>query len=135
MRFSEQIRSYREQLGMSMKDISEKLEIPYRTWQDWEAGRREPAEWTMNLLLEKLERMVEERKMDKNLLSLASKLYDYMEHDVEGIENDWNNDYLSEYEAKGETWLWYYEESLSVAINEETEEIIEGEALEKRFGL
>ena len=38
-------KSAREKLGMTQKEISEKLNIPKRTWQDWELEQRMPPEW------------------------------------------------------------------------------------------
>lgn len=51
------IKEKREELGLTMKELSEALEIPYRTLQDWEAGRRNPAPWAEKLILKEMDRM------------------------------------------------------------------------------
>ena len=66
--FTKELKYYRSELDMNMREIAEELEIPYRTWQDWEAGRREPAQWTINLLLEKLEHMIEDQEEKRNYI-------------------------------------------------------------------
>lgn len=44
------IRDLREQTGMSRKEFSEYTQIPVRTLEDWEAGRRTPPEYIPRLL-------------------------------------------------------------------------------------
>ena len=58
--FSEILKDYRNKLNLSMKDLSAKLEIPYRTWQDWENDKSSPVRWSTRLLLKELDSMVEE---------------------------------------------------------------------------
>lgn len=50
------IKEMREALGDSRKKFSERYEIPVRTLEDWEAGRRNPAPYILKLL----ERVVNE---------------------------------------------------------------------------
>lgn len=45
-----QIRRIRELTGLSMNKFCAKYRIPSRTLQDWEYGRNEPAEYTVDLL-------------------------------------------------------------------------------------
>ena len=47
----------REELGLTQKEVSEKLNIPKRTWQDWELEQRMPPEWASNLILKEMEKM------------------------------------------------------------------------------
>lgn len=44
------IREFRLMLGIKQKDFAEKYQIPLRTLQDWEAGRRTPPEYLPPLL-------------------------------------------------------------------------------------
>lgn len=41
--------------GMNLKEFSEYFNIPYRTVQDWNAGRRTPPEYLLELISYKLE--------------------------------------------------------------------------------
>lgn len=45
-------------LGVSRTEFSRRYEIPIRTLEDWDAGRRQPPEWMLKLL----ERVVREDK-------------------------------------------------------------------------
>lgn len=55
-------KSAREELGMTQKEISEKLNIPKRTWQDWELEQRMPPEWASNLILKEMEKMKQKQE-------------------------------------------------------------------------
>ena len=44
------IRKLREQTGMTRTEFSKHLGIPYRTIDDWEAGRRTPPEYIPRLI-------------------------------------------------------------------------------------
>jgi DNA-binding transcriptional regulator YiaG len=37
---AEQLREARKAAGLSMKQAAEMAKTPYRTWQDWEGGKR-----------------------------------------------------------------------------------------------
>lgn len=39
---------------LRIKDLSDKLEIPYRTVQDWSLGKSKPPTWTLKLIVEKI---------------------------------------------------------------------------------
>ena len=41
--------------GMNLKEFSEYFNIPYRTVQDWNAGRRTPPEYLLELISYKLD--------------------------------------------------------------------------------
>ena len=45
-----EIRILRERTGMSRKEFCDKYEIPYRTMEDWEAGKSRPVAWAAKLL-------------------------------------------------------------------------------------
>ena len=49
------IKEAREKAGLSIKELSDLLGAPYRTVQDWIAGKSKPVEWAERLILEKLE--------------------------------------------------------------------------------
>ncbi len=40
---------------LNIKQLSELLEAPYRTCQEWNAGRKRPAAWVEKLVIEKIE--------------------------------------------------------------------------------
>lgn len=50
MGMDSRIRELREQAGMTRKEFSEYTQIPVRTLEDWEAGRRTPPEYIPRLL-------------------------------------------------------------------------------------
>lgn len=52
-----EIRKARENLGISRAEMSRIFEIPIRTLEDWDYGRRIPAHWAEKLIIEKLESM------------------------------------------------------------------------------
>jgi predicted RNase H-like HicB family nuclease len=49
------IKEAREKAGMSLKELSVLLNAPYRTVQEWNAGRRTPPKWIQQLIIEKIE--------------------------------------------------------------------------------
>ncbi|MBO6179891.1 MAG: type II toxin-antitoxin system HicB family antitoxin [Selenomonadaceae bacterium] len=49
------IKTAREKVKMSIKELSNFLGAPYRTVQDWNNGRRMPPEWIQKLIVEKIE--------------------------------------------------------------------------------
>ena len=51
-------------------------------------------------------------------MELINKLYDYMGHDVENLDNDTEHDYLTcNSGINGKDYFWYLDESTSVAID------------------
>ncbi len=44
------IKELREQMGMNRKEFCDYFDIPYRTVQDWEAGKREMPGYVLRLL-------------------------------------------------------------------------------------
>ena len=55
-----QFKAIREQAGMNRKDFSDWLEIPYRTMQEWELGRRQAPDYVLRLIAYKV-KMEKER--------------------------------------------------------------------------
>ncbi len=51
------IKEARKAAGLTQKELSDLLDIPKRTVEDWERGERAPAEWAERLIVEKLESM------------------------------------------------------------------------------
>ena len=44
-----------------IKELSDLLGAPYRTVQEWNAGRSKPVDWAERLIIEKLERMTADK--------------------------------------------------------------------------
>ena len=44
------IRTLRDKYHLTRREFSELLKIPYRTAEDWEAGKRKPAEYLFPLI-------------------------------------------------------------------------------------
>lgn len=55
------IREMRVRAGLSRAEMSRQFKIPVRTLENWESGKRNPPEWAEMLIIEKLERMCEEK--------------------------------------------------------------------------
>ena len=51
------IKEAREARGWSRAELARRLGAPIRTLEDWESGRRHPAEWIEKIIVEKIERM------------------------------------------------------------------------------
>ncbi len=51
------IKEAREKLGISQRELGERLGIPKRTIEHWESGDRKPPEWAETLLKERMEDM------------------------------------------------------------------------------
>ena len=52
---TEILEAAREQSGMTQKEFANYFGIPYRTVQDWFAGRRQMPEYVLRLIIYKLE--------------------------------------------------------------------------------
>ena len=46
----DRLKAIRKFYGMTQKQISDMLDIPLDTWQQWERGRREPPKYIFNLI-------------------------------------------------------------------------------------
>lgn len=51
------IKEARKQAGLSQAKMSELLNIPKRTIEDWEQGKRTPSEWAEKLIVKELNRL------------------------------------------------------------------------------
>ncbi len=58
--FSEQLKYYRTQLGISQNSLSEKTGIPKRNIENWEEGKNKCPDWVQNMVIEKIQRLSEE---------------------------------------------------------------------------
>ena len=52
------ITAARKAARLTQKQMSEQLNIPKRTIEDWDSGKRRPPSWVEALLLEKLQSMI-----------------------------------------------------------------------------
>lgn len=50
-----ELRKIREKTGMNRREFSEYFGIPYRTVQDWEAGKRKMPDYLLRLMVYRLE--------------------------------------------------------------------------------
>ena len=57
MTFSESIKNILNETGLSMRELSELTDIPYRTIQDWKAGKREPSAAMRFMFADKVNRI------------------------------------------------------------------------------
>jgi DNA-binding transcriptional regulator YiaG len=55
--FADEVKRERARLKMSQQALSDTTDIPKRTIEDWEGGRRTPPAWVQRLVLEKLAQM------------------------------------------------------------------------------
>ncbi len=55
------IRETRKKLNFTQQKVSDIIGVPIRTLQDWEGERRKPPQYVESLIIEKLERISEER--------------------------------------------------------------------------
>jgi DNA-binding transcriptional regulator YiaG len=55
------IKEAREQAGLSRAEMSRLFEIPVRTLEEWDAGRRTPPPYVEKLIIEKLQSISKER--------------------------------------------------------------------------
>lgn len=56
------IKESRISAGLTQKQMSDLLEIPLRTIEEWEAGRRKPPAYVEKLIIEKLQMLSSTRK-------------------------------------------------------------------------
>ena len=55
------IKEAREHAGLSRAEMSRLFDIPIRTLEEWDAGRRTPPPYVEKLIIEKLEAIKKER--------------------------------------------------------------------------
>lgn len=72
-------RTIRTYYGMSQQEISEKFDIPLKTWQSWESGLRKPPQYIL-MFISKIFTLEEEVKCLNSICNLLSEM--------EGAENE-----------------------------------------------
>lgn len=55
--FPEKFKTAREAAGLTQQGMEDRLQIPRRTVQEWEKGRRIPPAYVQRLVLKELERL------------------------------------------------------------------------------
>ena len=60
------LKKIREELGMNRTEFSHYVDIPLRTLEEWEAGRRQMPDYVLRLLIyyTRMERLLAERKIE-----------------------------------------------------------------------
>lgn len=101
------IKEKRLAAGLSRAEMARRFEIPIRTLENWEAGTRTPPVWAEKLIVEKLERMMEEGKMTdieilmmdrcteseaKKHLERGATIYTDLEENFDGYMSEWEID-------------------------------------------
>lgn len=56
MTFSEQLHAIRAERGITQKQAYTELEIPRRTYEDWESGKRTPPAYLQKIVLKQLKK-------------------------------------------------------------------------------
>ena len=72
------IKEARQQAGLTQKALSERLEIPKRTLEDWELGARTCPAWCEKIACRKnfdLQKRLKEQKACCTVFSLCNRLY------------------------------------------------------------
>jgi len=67
-----EIKELRQLTGLSQVNFGKRLNIPMRTIQDWEAGKRTPPEYVKELIEYRIKKELEE----KNMENIVKVLYD-----------------------------------------------------------
>lgn len=57
------IKELRLEANLTQQQLYELLDIPMRTIQSWETGKRNPPEWAENLICEKLQTIIENSRV------------------------------------------------------------------------
>ena len=70
----ERLKEIRADLGMNRTEFSHYVDIPLRTLEDWEAGRRQMPAYVLRLLTyyTKVERLLTEQKIDLDIHSMIN---------------------------------------------------------------
>lgn len=66
------IKQARLNAGLTQKAMSERLNIPLRTIENWDAGQRTPPGWAESLIAEKLNQIKKENEKMKKREETAS---------------------------------------------------------------
>lgn len=60
--FAEKLRTIRTEAGWKRPKMVERVGVPLRTIEDWEAGKANPPEYVQNLVLDRLQLEIEKDK-------------------------------------------------------------------------
>lgn len=82
------IKEYRMKARMTQSDLSAYLEIPTRTIEDWEAGKRNPAPWAEELIIRQLEELIHPCLMKKLLNRFSDLAYEKLLPDSYNVFSD-----------------------------------------------
>lgn len=72
----ENLKNARKKIKMSQQKLSDWLQIPKINIEQWETGKRKISPWLEDLLVEKIQKKLEEKKMDKELRKKIDENYD-----------------------------------------------------------
>lgn len=67
-----------------LREAADLIQVPYKTWQNWELGRRKPSSLAiaqLNHQLEEVERLLTSKELNKHLLSIVKQIQ--LEHGAE----------------------------------------------------
>ena len=56
----DKIKQKRKEVGLTIKQTAHMLNIPWRTWRDWEKGIVEVPKWAEEMILRELEKIRED---------------------------------------------------------------------------
>lgn len=56
MEFSEKIKKLKASRGLTQENLAEILEVPKRTIESWESGKRKPPDYVQRLIIEEIKR-------------------------------------------------------------------------------
>jgi len=51
---SDKLKKFRKENGLTVQAVADKIGVPKRTYEDWEAGRRKPDSFKERAVLERL---------------------------------------------------------------------------------
>lgn len=56
-----EIKQARTEAGLTQKEVAELLNIPQKSYENWEQGRYKPPVYTKNLIIEKLHQIAKKK--------------------------------------------------------------------------
>lgn len=116
--FAEKLKTARAKTGMSQQKISDKMLIPKRTIESWEAGKRTPPEYLQRFVLNELESLKHEPIVDPDTWAAVQAKLKQAPKDTE-TQQDSGHDVLSQshplgYELKDGELIPNHEEEAAV---------------------
>lgn len=111
------IKEARLKIGLTQKQAAEFLEVPLRTWEDWEAGKRKPPIWAEKLIINKLKEEIKMLKIKKENFTEVGHYFDYeLENGTKLHSSEWNGEFYSVDGAE------YYPVNEPISFDDETGE-------------